>query len=188
MKVGVLAVQGDFAEHIAVLKFLGVDPVEVRLPADLEGVGALIMPGGESTAFSHLMDLYDLKEPIKHMAGDGLPIMGTCAGMIMMARELRDAEPVPLGLMDVRVDRNAFGRQLNSFEADLDIPQLGQEPFHAVFIRAPEVSEVGKHVDVLARLPEGPIVAVRENNLLATAFHPELTQDYRLHEYFLGMN
>ena len=188
MRVGVLAIQGDFAEHIAVLKQLGVDWVEVRLPADLEGVQALIIPGGESTTFSHLMDLYHLKEPIKHMAEAGTPVLGTCAGMIMMAREQTEAEPAPMGLMDIRVVRNAFGRQVDSFEADLDIPPLGREPFHAVFIRAPVISDNGTEVDVLARLPDGPVVAVQEQNLLATAFHPELTQDYRLHEYFLSMS
>ncbi len=187
MKVGVLAVQGDFAEHMAVLRGLGADAVEVRLPRDLEGVDALIMPGGESTTFSYMMDLYDLREPIKKMAGAGMALWGTCAGMIMMARELTDVEPAPLGLLDIRVTRNAFGRQLDSFEADLEIPRLGQEPFRAVFIRAPAIAEVGSSVDVLARLPDDRPVAVQQDNLLATAFHPELTRDPRLHRYFLGL-
>ncbi len=188
MKVGVLAVQGDFAEHIAVLGHLGVDLVEVRLPRDLEGVQALIMPGGESTTFSRLMDLYDLKEPIKRMASAGVPIWGTCAGLIMMARELTDEKPVPMGLMDIQVVRNAFGRQVDSFEVDLEIRPLGQEPFPAIFIRAPVISRVGKDVDVLASLSDGRAVAVREHNLLATSFHPELASDYRLHDYFLSMS
>jgi 5'-phosphate synthase pdxT subunit len=187
VNVGVLAVQGDFAEHIAVLKRLGVDSVEVRLPQDLESVEALIMPGGESTTFSHLMDLYDLKEPIKRMAGAGVPIWGTCAGMIMMAGELTEKKPIPLGLMDIRVVRNAFGRQVDSFEADLEIRPLGSDPFRAVFIRAPVISRVGDSVDVLARLPDGRPVAVQQQNLLATSFHPELTGDSRLHQYFLSL-
>ena len=187
MKVGVLAVQGDFAEHIAVLKRLGVDTAEVRLPSDLDGVEALIMPGGESTTFSYLMDLYDLKEPIKKMAGMGVPIWGTCAGMIMMARELTDKEPTPMGLMDILVTRNAFGRQIDSFEADLEIRALGHELFHAVFIRAPVIFDVGPDVNVLAHLPDGRPVAVQQKNLLATAFHPELSPDTRLHQYFLNL-
>ena len=187
MKVGVLAIQGDFAEHIAVLRRLQADTVEVRLPRDLDGMSALIMPGGESTTFSYLMDLYDLKEPIKKMASAGVPIWGTCAGMIMMARELDGEKPVPMGLMDIRVVRNAFGRQVDSFEADLEVPCLGQEPFKAVFIRAPSISSAGEGVDVLARLPDGQPVAVQQNHLLATAFHPELTNDLRLHRYFLSL-
>ena len=186
-KVGVLAVQGDFAEHIAVLKRLGVDTAEVRLPRDLDNVEALIMPGGESTTFSYLMDLYDLKGPIKKMAGMGVPIWGTCAGMIMMARELTDKEPTPMGLMDILVTRNAFGRQIDSFEADLEIKDLGDEAFRAIFIRAPVILDVGQGVDVLAHLPDGRPVAVRQGNLLATAFHPELSPDTRLHQYFLDL-
>ena len=187
MIVGVLAVQGDFAEHEAVLKCLGVGTVEVRLPRDLDGVEALIIPGGESTTFSYLMELYDLKEPIKKMASAGIPIWGTCAGMIMMARELTEKKPTPMGLMDIQVVRNAFGRQLASFEADLEIRPLGEEPFRAVFIRAPIISRVGEDVDILARLPDGRPVAVQQKSLLATAFHPELTQDLRLHQYFLSL-
>ena len=187
MKVGVLAIQGDFAEHIAVLKRLDVDTVEVRLPRDLEGVEALIMPGGESTTFSYLMDLYDLKEPIKEMAGAGIPIWGTCAGMIMMASELTEERPTPMRLMDIQVMRNAFGRQVDSFEVDLEVLPLGNEPFRAVFIRAPAISRVGEDVDVLASLADGQPVAVLQRNLLATAFHPELTRDPRLHQYFLSL-
>ncbi len=186
-KVGVLAVQGDFAEHIAVLKRLGVDTAEIRLPRDLDNVEALIMPGGESTTFSYLMDLYDLKGPIKKMAGMGVPIWGTCAGMIMMARELTDKEPTPMGLMDILVTRNAFGRQIDSFEADLEIKDLGEEAFRAIFIRAPVILDVGQGVDILAHLPDGKPVAVRQGNLLATAFHPELSPDTRLHQYFLNL-
>ena len=186
MKVGVLALQGDFAEHKAILACLGVETVEVRLPEDLEGVDSLIMPGGESTTFGHLMELYGLKGPIKDMASTGVPIWGTCAGMIMMARELTEDEPTPMGLVDIVVVRNAFGRQLDSFEADLDVPPLEGEPFRGVFIRAPVISRVGNGVEVLACLPDGAPVAVRQENLLATAFHPELTDDPRLHQYFLN--
>ena len=187
MKAGVLAVQGDFAEHTAVLKSLGVNAVEVRVPKNLEGLEALIMPGGESTTFSHLMDFYHLKEPIKKLACAGLPIWGTCAGMIMMAKELTDRAPAPLGIMDIEVERNAFGRQIDSFEVDLEIGPLGPEPFRAVFIRAPVISKVGDEVEVFACLPDGRPVAVQQKNLLATAFHPELTRDPRLHQYFLGL-
>ena len=187
MKVGVLAVQGDFAEHIAVLKALGAEVQEVRVPRQLEGLQGLILPGGESTTFRRLMDVYDLNEPIVQLANNGTPVWGTCAGMIMMARELTDPIPIPLGLIDIGVVRNAFGRQIDSFEVDVDIPSLGQSPFHAVFIRAPDIFRVGEDVDVLARLDGGQPVAVQQRNLLATAFHPELTQDDRLHRYFLNL-
>ena len=181
-----LALQGGFAEHKAILACLSVETVEVRLPEDLEGVDSLIMPGGESTTFGHLMELYGLQGPIKDMASTGVPIWGTCAGMIMMARELTEDEPTPMGLVDIVVVRNAFGRQLDSFEADLDVPPLEGEPFRGVFIRAPVISRVGNGVEVLACLPDGAPVAVRQGNLLATAFHPELTDDPRLHQYFLN--
>lgn len=187
MKTGVLALQGDFAEHIAVLERLGSDTVEVRLPRDLDGIDALIMPGGESTTFSYLMDLYHLREPIKEMARQGVPIWGTCAGMIMMARELTEDEPVPMGLMDIQVVRNAFGRQVDSFEADLEVQPLGPEKFTAVFIRAPVISQVGEGIRVLSRLDDGRPVAVQQGALLATSFHPELTDDVRLHRYFLSL-
>ena len=182
-----MAVQGDFAEHIAVLDRLDVKAVEVRLPGDLEGVDALIMPGGESTTFSYLMDLYGLKEPILKMADAGTPVWGTCAGMIMMAKSLTEDKPTPMGLMDIQVSRNAFGRQVDSFETEFAIEGLDGEPFHAVFIRAPVVTCVGEGVEVLARLPDGRPVAVRQASLLATAFHPELTQDTRMHRYFLTL-
>jgi 5'-phosphate synthase pdxT subunit len=187
LKIGVLAVQGDFVEHRAVLERLGVDVVEVRLPDDLEGVDGLIMPGGESTTFSRMMDLYSLKGPIKKMASENIPIWGTCAGMIMMARELTEDKPIPMGLMDIQVVRNAFGRQTESFEQDLDVPSLGEEAFRGIFIRAPVISSVGEDVDVLTRLGDGRPVAVQERHLLATAFHPELSEDARFHQYFLSL-
>jgi 5'-phosphate synthase pdxT subunit len=187
LRTGVLALQGDFAEHIAVLKRLKVETVEVRLPRDLDGVDALIMPGGESTTFSYLMDLYHLKEPIREMAGAGVPIWGTCAGLIMMARELTEDQPIPLRLMDIQVIRNAFGRQVDSFEADVDVEPLGPEKFTAVFIRAPVIAQVGEGIRVLSRLEDGRPVAVQQGNLLGTSFHPELTDDPRLHRYFLSL-
>ena len=187
LRTGVLALQGDFAEHIAVLKRLKVETVEVRLPRDLDGVDALIMPGGESTTFSYLMDLYHLKEPIREMARAGAPIWGTCAGLIMMARELTEDQPVPLKLMDIQVIRNAFGRQVDSFEADVEVEPLGPEKFTAVFIRAPVIAQVGEGIRVLSRLEDGRPVAVQQGNLLGTSFHPELTDDTRLHRYFLSL-
>ena len=187
MNVGVLAIQGDFAEHIAVLKRLGVQGREIRLPDQLADIDGLIIPGGESTTLSRLMNIYDLREPITRMASEGKAIWGTCAGMIMMAKEITEEDPVPLGLMDIGVLRNAFGRQVDSFEQDLTINQLDQEPFHAVFIRAPVIIRVGEDVDVMASLPDGKPVAVCQDNLMATAFHPELTGDNRLHQYFLDL-
>ena len=167
-----LAVQGDFAEHIAILKQLGVDTVEVRLPGNLDGVDALVMPGGESTTFSYLMDLYHLREPIAEAASAGTPIWGTCAGMIMMARELTEEFPEPLGLMDIGVARNAFGRQVDSFEADLQFSPLGDDAFRAIFIRAPGIVRLGEDVQVLARLSDGQPVAVRQGSLFATLIPP----------------
>ena len=193
MKIGVLAVQGDFAEHIAVLRRLDVACREVRLPEHLDGIDGLIIPGGESTTLSRLMSIYHLREPVQAMAQAGKALWGTCAGMIMLAHEITEADPVPLQLMDIGVRRNAFGRQIDSFEQDLDIAELdtpGPEepaPFHAIFIRAPVVIRVGPQVKTLAALPDGQAVAVRQGNLMATAFHPELTGDARLHRYFLSL-
>ena len=187
MNVGVLAIQGDFAEHIAVLKRLGVQGREIRLPDQFADIDGLIIPGGESTTLSRLMNIYDLREPITRMANEGKAIWGTCAGMIMMAKEITEEDPVPLGLMDIGVLRNAFGRQVDSFEQDLTINQLDQVPFHGVFIRAPAIIRVGQEVDVMASLPDGQPVAVCQDKLMATAFHPELTGDNRLHRYFLDM-
>ncbi len=187
MNVGVLAIQGDFAEHIAVLKRLGVQGREIRLPDQFADIDGLIIPGGESTTLSRLMNIYDLREPITRMANEGKAIWGTCAGMIMMAKEITEEDPVPLGLMDIGVLRNAFGRQVDSFEQDLIINQLDQVPFHGVFIRAPAIIRVGQEVDIMASLPDGQPVAVCQDKLMATAFHPELTGDNRLHRYFLDL-
>ena len=181
MKIGVLAVQGAFAEHLAILDAIGVEGVEVRLPADLDEVAGLILPGGESTAQRRLIDRWGLREPILELARSGAPLFGTCAGMILLAREIVDGEEPILALLDVSVRRNAFGRQLDSFETELTVPVLGDQPVHGVFIRAPVIERTGPGVDILARLDDGRIVAVRERNIVATAFHPELAGETRFH-------
>jgi len=186
-KIGVLALQGAFAEHIAILKKLGVDTAEVRLPEELDDIDGLIIPGGESTTITKLMLNYELADKIKKLAQDGLPIMGTCAGMIMLALKVDKNNHLPTGIMDIEVKRNAFGRQVDSFEIDLDIPAIGDEPYHAIFIRAPKIDHAGPNVEILAKLSDGTIVAAQEGNLIAMAFHPELTADNRLHTYFLGV-
>jgi 5'-phosphate synthase pdxT subunit len=184
--VGVLALQGDFAEHAAILRRLDADAREVRLPSDLEGIDRLIIPGGESTTISRLMEMYGLLQPIRAFAAHR-PVWGTCAGMIVMAKQAIDLDRETLGLMDVTAVRNAFGRQLDSFETDLDIEELGEPPLHAVFIRAPLIKETGPGVTVMAQIEGKGIVAAREGHLLATAFHPELTDDLRMHRYFLTL-
>jgi 5'-phosphate synthase pdxT subunit len=186
-RVGVLALQGAVREHVAALRAVGAEPAEVRLPADLVGVDALILPGGESTTMRRLMDRYGLTEPIRALARRGAPVLGTCAGMILLAERLTDGEAPILGLLDVEVRRNGYGRQLDSFEADLDMPSLGTEPLHGVFIRAPVVTDVGADVEVLARDPDGRPIAVRQGAVLATAFHPELTPDRRVHRLFVEL-
>lgn len=185
--VGILALQGDFVEHEAMLQGLDVAVREVRLPEQLKGLDGLVVPGGESTTIARLLDIYALRGPLTQMARRGMAVWGTCAGMILMARSVVDDSLQPLGLMDIRVARNAFGRQMDSFEADLVVKRLGDEPFAAVFIRAPLVSEVGEGVEVLACLPDGRPVAVKQGRFLATAFHPELTSDTRFHRYFLDL-
>lgn len=188
MKIGVLALQGAFAEHIAVLRKLGVEAVEVRLPEQLDGLDGLIIPGGESTSITLLMKNYRIADVIGRLAKTGFPIFGTCAGMIVLARELSDAGGVePVGAMDIKVARNAFGRQVDSFEAALAIPAIGKQPFIAVFIRAPLIESAGKAVEVLAKLDDSTVVAARQGKLLVTSFHPELTDDARIHKYFLDM-
>ena len=186
-RVGILALQGAVREHVEAVRALGAEPVLVRLPADMAGLDALILPGGESTTMRRLIDLYGLREPILAMARQGAPMLGTCAGMILMANRLADGEQPVLCLLDATVERNAYGRQLDSFEADLDMPAIGDEPLHGVFIRAPVVSELGPGVEVLARDGNGRPIAVRQGRVLATAFHPELTGDRRLHRLLLGM-
>jgi 5'-phosphate synthase pdxT subunit len=187
MKIGVLASQGAFAEHIATLNKLDTEAVPVRLPGELKGVDGLIIPGGESTTISRLMSTYNLISEITSMVGDGMPVFGTCAGLILMAKHISGNSTESLGLMDISVKRNAFGRQVDCFETELSVPVLGKAPFPAVFIRAPIIEHYNDGVEVLARLPDGPVVAVRQGKLLATAFHPELTDDLRFHRYFLDI-
>ena len=190
MNVGILALQGAFIEHETMLRDLGVETTQVRLPAHLELIDRLIIPGGESTAIGKLLETYGLLAPIKARAEAKMPIWGTCAGMILLANEItegrREGQPT-LGLMDITARRNAFGRQLDSFETGLRVPLLGDEPFPAVFIRAPQIDRVGPGVEVLAELPDERIVAARQGHLLATAFHPELTRDDRFHRLFLEL-
>jgi 5'-phosphate synthase pdxT subunit len=187
MKIGVLALQGAFLEHVQTYRAIGVEAVEVRLPADLVGLSGLTLPGGESTTMRRLIDRWGLRQPILDLAEGGAPIFGTCAGMILLAREIAGGEPPVLPLLDVTVQRNAFGRQLDSFESQLAVPMLGDEPVHGVFIRAPVIERVGPAVDVLSRLEDGRIVAVRERNIIATAFHPELAGETRFHRLVATM-
>jgi len=186
-KIGILALQGDFAEHIALLRRLDAEAFPIRLPRELEGLDGLVIPGGESTTISKLMVEYDFMKPLSRLFSEGFPVMGTCAGMILLSRKMVDSGVEPLGAMDIEVRRNAFGRQVDSFEADLEIPAIGEPPFHGVFIRAPFIQRAGDGVAVLARLPDGSGVAARQGTMLALAFHPELTDDLRLHSYFLSM-
>ncbi len=187
MKIGVLAAQGAFAEHIKALEKLDVEAVPARLPGELEGVAGLIIPGGESTTISHLIAAYGLSEAISGLAAGGITVWGTCAGLILMAKRISGNTTRSLGLMDITVKRNAFGRQVDSFETALKIPALGDKDFPAVFIRAPRIEECAGVVEVLARLDDGTIVAARQDRLLVTAFHPELTDDLRFHRYFLDI-
>ena len=187
-RVGVLALQGDFREHLAVLTELGVDAAAIRRPDELDAIDGLIIPGGESSVMDKLSRLFGLAEPLKAAIAAGLPVYGTCAGLIMLADRLIDSSPgqQSLGGLDVSVRRNAFGSQLDSFETDLEVPAFDGEPVHAVFIRAPIVEQVGAGVDVLSALPDGRIVAVEQGNLMGTSFHPEVTGERRFHEHFLA--
>jgi len=190
MKIGVLALQGAFIEHEKMLQRLGVEAQEVRLPRDLDDVAGVIIPGGESTTIGKLAVQYNLIEPLRELAQAGKPLWGTCAGLIFMAKDVGRDQPL-LGLMDVTVQRNAFGRQVDSFEADISIKGVdGDQPFHAIFIRAPLIESVGAGVEVLARVEkddEEVIVAAQQGNLLVTSFHPELSNDDRFHRYFVNM-
>ncbi len=190
MIVGVLALQGAFAEHEQLLRRLGQDVVQVRLPQQLAEIDRLIIPGGESTTIGKLMVAYGLLEPIRERAHHEMPIWGTCAGMILLAKEITEGRPAgqpTLGLMDITARRNAFGRQLDSFEADVPVAEVGIEPFPAVFIRAPLIEKVRGDARVMGTLSDGRIVAARQGRVLVTAFHPELSGDDRLHRYFLDM-
>jgi 5'-phosphate synthase pdxT subunit len=190
-KIGVLAMQGAFVEHIETLRLLGVAGVPIRLPEELKGTKGLIIPGGESTTISKLMGEYRLVGELKKLIAKGFPVLGTCAGMVLLAKEVHGLDGNNsfelLGAMDIAVRRNAFGRQVDSFETDLNISVLGPPAFHAVFIRAPWIEKTGNGVQVLASLADGTPVAAREGNIVATAFHPELTADLRLHKYFLSL-
>ncbi len=190
MKIGVLALQGDFAEHISMLKRIGVEAVEVRLPKHLEGLNGLIIPGGESTTIGKLAVAYNLIDPLREF-GKSHAIWGTCAGAIFLAKDIGRDQPL-LGLMDIKVLRNAFGRQVDSFETDLEIDELykatgTEHPYHAVFIRGPVIESVSGSAKVLSALEDGRIVAAQQGHLLATSFHPELTEDTRFHEYFISL-
>jgi 5'-phosphate synthase pdxT subunit len=190
MKIGVLALQGDFAEHISMLKRIGVEAVEVRLPKHLDGLDGLIIPGGESTTIGKLAVAYNLMNPLKEF-GQSHAIWGTCAGAIFLSKDAQSEQPL-LGLMDIKVQRNAFGRQVDSFETDLEIDELKkatgtQHAYHAVFIRAPLIESVHGNAKILSALEDGRVVAAQEGHLLATSFHPELTGDTRFHEYFISL-
>ncbi len=187
MRIGVLASQGAFAEHIAMLHQLEVEVLPVRLLQELKGLDGLVIPGGESTAISKLMLDYNLSGEIRNLAKNGLPIFGTCAGMILLANEISDSEVESLRVLEITVRRNAFGRQKDSFETELSIPVLGETPFPGVFIRAPIIERANSEVEILAKLADGTSVAARQGKLLVSAFHPELTDDRRLHQYFLDI-
>jgi 5'-phosphate synthase pdxT subunit len=186
MKIGVLALQGAVREHCNSLRSCGVEPVEVRYSEQLPEIKGLIIPGGESTTVGKLLAKYEMLEPIARMGRQGFPIFGTCTGLILLAKDIVGSDQHRLGLMDITVERNAFGRQIASFETDMAIPEIGQPAFHAVFIRAPFITRVGTGVKVLARLDE-KILLAQQGNLLAAAFHPELTADMRIHRHFLNM-
>lgn len=186
-RIGVLALQGDFKEHAKMLREIGAEPVEVRRAEHLTDLDGLIIPGGESTAIGKLLVSYQLLEPLKTLISSGRPVWGTCAGLILLAKDIGGLQQPLLGALDVTVRRNAFGRQLDSFETDIPMPEVADQPLHAVFIRAPLVESVGEGVQVLGTLEDGTIVAVRQGNLLGTSFHPELTGDSRFHLYFLDM-
>ena len=186
-KIGVLSLQGAFAEHIASLRKLGVEAFAIRLPQELTGLDGLIIPGGESTVISQLMLNYGLMQVLRGLAQDGFPMFGTCAGLILLAKSTIDLDIEAIGAMDIKVRRNAFGRQVDSFETSLSVPALGEAPFPAVFIRAPIIVETSSTVETLASLADNTPVAARQGNLLVSAFHPELSEDLRLHAYFMDI-
>jgi 5'-phosphate synthase pdxT subunit len=186
VKIGVLALQGAVAEHIEMLSALNTEAVPIRLPSELNGLDALVIPGGESTTISKMLSDYSLTEPIRKLANQGFPMFGTCAGLILLAKKVPDLEMETIGVMDIEVKRNAFGRQVDSFEADLQIPALGNGTFHGIFIRAPIIEKTKRSVEILCQL-NGKPVAARQGKLLACAFHPELTGDLRFHRYFVNL-
>ena len=185
--IGVLCLQGSFAEHISSLERLGARTAQVRLPSQLRDVDALVIPGGESTTFLKLMDAFSLREPLREAISGGLPVLATCAGVVVLANEIVSHKMAPLGMLNVQIARNAFGRQVESFEEDLVLEGISGVPFRGVFIRAPIIQDCGPSVNVMARLQNGTIVACRQGRILATSFHPEFVPDLRVHEYFLNM-
>ncbi|MDQ2731375.1 MAG: pyridoxal 5'-phosphate synthase glutaminase subunit PdxT, partial [Armatimonadota bacterium] len=186
VKIGVLALQGDVEEHLRMLRLCGVEAMRVRTPAEVAGVDGLIIPGGESTTVGKLMERFGVDVMVKERAAAGMPLFGTCTGMIVLSSEIVGSQQQRLGLIDLKITRNAFGRQVDSFERDLDIPEVGPEPVRAVFIRAPWIEEAGRDVEVMAEL-DGKGVMARQGCVLVTAFHPELTGDQRVHQYFIRM-
>jgi 5'-phosphate synthase pdxT subunit len=185
MKIGILALQGAVREHRSFLQRLGVETLDVLNPEDLDGINGLILPGGESTAVGKLLIRYNLLEPIAELGRKGLPVFGTCTGLILLSKHINNSEQYRLGLMDTHVERNAFGRQLASFEADMSVPVLGDIPFHTIFIRAPYIERAAGNVKTLLAYQD-KILFAEQDNFLAAAFHPELTDDTRVHEYFLN--
>jgi 5'-phosphate synthase pdxT subunit len=186
VKIGVLALQGAVTEHIKMLSALNTEAVPVRLPSELNGLDALVIPGGESTTISKMLSDYDLTEPIRKLANQGFPLFGTCAGLILLAKKVPNLDMESIGVMDIEVKRNAFGRQIDSFETDLQIPTLGNGTFKGIFIRAPMIERAKRGVEILCQLNGSP-VAARQGKLLACAFHPELSGDLRLHRYFVNL-
>ena len=186
-RVGVLGLQGDFAEHLSTLRRIGADAIDVRRPEQLDDIDALIIPGGESTTIGKLAARYEIIPKLPERVREGMPVWGTCAGAIFLAKDV-PGHPHPLAaVMDIAVERNAFGRQVDSFEADLDVKGMSGAPYHAVFIRAPKITKAAKDVETLATLDDGSVVAARQGKLLATSFHPELTRDDRFHRLFLSL-
>tara|TARA_B100000945_G_C20399079_1_gene606367 strand:+ start:182 stop:769 length:588 start_codon:yes stop_codon:yes gene_type:complete len=187
-KIGVLAIQGDYQEHKNMLEVVGAATKEIRLPNELEDIDGLIIPGGESTTIIQLIDIYEMRNPIIERVNSGMAIWGTCAGMISIAKTLKDKRPDPLHLMDIEVSRNAFGRQIDSFETYLDIKNIEGPPVRGIFIRAPVVTNIGKGVEILSEIESGKPVMVLQDKMLATSFHPELTDDTRIHEFFKNLS
>ncbi len=185
-KTGVLALQGDFEEHVSVFTSLGAECKEIRLPEHMDDIDRLVIPGGESTTLSRLCSNYGFREPLQRFASSGMPMWGTCAGMIMLASKITESDPIPLGLMDIEVQRNAFGRQIDSFEQMLPLKGVA-DAFNCIFIRAPVVLKTGTDVDIIAKLEDETPIAVQQGKLLATSFHPELSNDARVHKYFLDL-
>lgn len=187
IKIGVLALQGDYLEHQRILQILGISSTYIKTPDELTQIDGLILPGGESTTINKLLNYYNIKNPLKKLVQQGMPIWGTCAGMIIIANKIVQSTPKPLSLMNITVDRNAYGNQTESFEQLITFPIIGKQPFRSIFIRAPQIIDIGKTIQVLGQLPNNQPVAVKQNNILATSFHPELTNDYRIHEFFVNM-